>query len=242
MSIPNSTVKAFGDITSFSLDGVAKTFAGVAERLMDKTIRLGILLIGVLAALWLVLNSISSFSFSPVNVTTTTEIRNILLGNIQAESLLVTASQTVDANVAVQKVARIIGIPVGGTNLVYAAVGKANTGINIHDVEVVDFDQKARTVKLNMPPVELSISFDPEHSETLANYRNWFGPKAGAAIYEQAQREAYAVMKSKVCSSPLMEAAIQNAEYELEAILTKVGFQTIEFQVAPPTEGACQVA
>lgn len=214
-----------------AFNGVIKQVSSIADQLTTRMIGLGAIAIGLLLSLGLFMHSLPS-AFS---ITTTTQIEDVLLGNIQAESLLVTASQTVNANVNLKRVAKIVGIPVGKTNLVYAAVGSASAGIDMRSVEIVEFEPQAQRVKLHLPEMGMTVTLNPERSETLANYRNWFGPTAGADLYEEAQRQAYSTMKAKACSSDILGVATQNAEVEIRTILTKVGFQQVEFETTPST-------
>jgi hypothetical protein len=210
---------------------MTKTMGNLSDHITGQMVKLGAIAIGLILAIALLFQALPSIS--PFTITTTTEVQNLLLGRVQAESLLTTASQDINANVTIDQVAKVLRIPIGTTNLVYAAVGKATAGIDMRKVEVVAFDQGTRSVALHLPAAQMSISLNPERSETLANYRNWFGPKAGAKIYEDAQRQAYAAMSSKACDNAILDAATHNAEVEIRTILTKVGFQQVTFETTP---------
>ena len=214
-----------------AFNGAVKMMGSLTDFLTGQVVKLGAIAIGLLLALAFLLHSIPS----PFSITTTKEIQDILLGSIQAESLLTTASQDISANITIDQVAKFLKIPTGTTNLVYAAVGKANAGIDIQNVEVVAFDQEARSVILHLPAAKMAVSLNPERSEILASYRNWFGPKAGAEIYEDAQRQAYAAMNSKACANDILKVATHNAEVEIRTILTKVGFDEVEFETTSAT-------
>ncbi|WP_027269443.1 DUF4230 domain-containing protein [Leptolyngbya sp. PCC 6406] len=214
---------------------MAKTIGNLTDHVTGQMVKLGAIAIGLLLALAFLLQALPS----PFSITTITEVQDLLLGQIQAESLLTTASQDISANVTIDQVAKVLKIPIGTTNLVYAAVGKASAGIDLHSIEVVKFNREARSVTLRIPAAEMNISLNPERSETLANYRNWFGPKAGIEIYQDAQRQAAAAMSSKACTSGILNAATHNAEVEIRAILTKVGFQQVTFKTTPT---ACPTA
>ncbi len=208
------------------LDSATNTVTSWADFLTKRIVIVGAVLVALLLSLTFFVKSIPS----PFAITSTTEIQSLLLGSIQAESLLTTASQDVTANVKINKVATALGVPIGSTNLVYSAVGKATAGLPLHDIEVVAFDQAMRTVALRLPAVELDVSLNPERSETLANYRSWFGPKAGADIYEEAQRQAYGIMSHKACDGKILQAATRSAEAEIRTILTKAGFEQVTFE------------
>jgi hypothetical protein len=50
-------------------------------------------------------------------------------------------------------------------------------------------------------------------------------------------------MKSKACSSFILDAATKNAEHEIQMILTKVGFQRVDFDTSSPSVvDACQLS
>ncbi len=214
--------------------GIMNTFRGATERLLDKAILIGLVLLVVLTSggFWL-------HSLHPFAINTAAQVHDLLIGNIQAESVLTTASQDVTANITVDRVAKFLGMPVGETNLVYGAVGKAEAGIDIDSLEVLAVDAGARSVTLRLPPATVSVSLNVARSETLANYRKWFGPKAGAEIYQEAQRQAYAAIKSHACSDRILEVASHNAGVKIEAILTKVGFKTVEFAENTAEAQAC---
>lgn len=217
------------------LTSVMNTFRGAAERLLDKTILLGLIGVAIFASGWFFLHS-----FQPLAVATTTQVRDLLVGNIQAESVLTTASQDVTANIIVDRAAKILGIPVGETNLVYGAVGTVKAGIDIDDLEVLAVDANTRSATLRLPPATVSVNLNVARSESLANYRKWFGPKAGAEIYQEAQRQAYAVMKTNACSNHILEAASHNAGVKIETVLSKVGFETVNFVENPAAAKACE--
>ncbi|MFG6094509.1 DUF4230 domain-containing protein [Leptothoe sp. ISB3NOV94-8A] len=204
----------------------------VLEDFVSNTISVGLIVAAALAAIWFIVHAVLT---NPFSIDTTEEVRDVLVGTIQAESTLITASQDITANVAIDKTEKFLIVPIGETSLVYAAVGESQAGIDLEKIEVLDFDAKKRTVKLLLPPANIDINLNVERSETLANYRQWFGHKAGATIYEEAQQEAYAEMWHKACSQDILNAAVHNAEVQVRTILKKVGFKQVEFKVSDST-------
>lgn len=199
-----------------------------------------LILLGVMVWLWFSITSLFSGWFV---TTTETTLRDLLIGSIQAESMLDTATQDVTANISIDQVSHFLKVPSGTTNLVYAAVGKVHAGIDIHNIEIISSKEKEGAATLILPqPTISSVQLNPERSEIIANYRTWFGPKAGAEIYEEAQREAYAVMKSKACTDHILDAATHNAKVQVQEILVKAGVTQVKFEDSPATTNVCSVA
>jgi hypothetical protein len=73
----------------------------------------------------------------------------------------------------------------------------------------------------------------------LAHYREWFGEKAGAAIYEEAQRQAQSHIKAQACANHILEVASNNAKQQFKDILAKVQFENAVIHIQQPTNDAC---
>jgi hypothetical protein len=199
-----------------------------------------LILMGFLVWLWF---SVSSWFSGAFATTTETSLRDLLIGSIQAESMLDTATQDVTANISIDQVSHFLKVPTGETNLVYAAVGEVHAGIDIHNIVIIPSVEKDGPVTLRLPqPAISSVQLNPERSEILANYRTWFGPKAGVDIYEEAQREAYAAMKSKACTDHILDAATHNAKVQIKEILEKAGISQVQFEDSPVTTNTCSMA
>lgn len=212
--------------------GVVTTARTVKDRLSKSVAWVAAIAVTIFASVWL------AFHYGGGD-NATIKVRDLLVGSIQAESFLATASQNVTANVVIDDVAKFWRIPIGKTNMVYAAVGQARAGIDIKEIEVLDVDTGMGRAKIKLPEVIVSINLNVERSATLANYRNWFGPKAGAEVYEQAQRQAQAAMRGNACSSGIVKTAAQNAEVQIEAILAKVGLKQVAFVVEQTSAASC---
>ena len=212
--------------------GGVTTARTVKDRLSKSVAWVAAIAVTIFASVWLALHYGGGDN-------ATIKVRDLLVGSIQAESFLATASQNVTANVVIDDVAKFWRIPIGKTNMVYAAVGQARAGIDIKEIEVLDVDTGMGRAKIKLPEVIVSINLNVERSATLANYRNWFGPKAGAEVYEQAQRQAQAAMRGNACSSGIVKTAAQNAEVQIETILAKVGLEQVAFVVEQSSAASC---
>jgi hypothetical protein len=76
----------------------------------------------------------------------------------------------------------------------------------------------------------------------LANYRQWFGPKAGLELYEQAERDALAEIRQEACANHILDVASHNAEAQIRTILEKAQFTTIQIQSVPVPDNTCPIA
>jgi 2',3'-cyclic-nucleotide 2'-phosphodiesterase (5'-nucleotidase family) len=132
----------------------------------------------------------------------------------------------------VEEVAKKLGIPIGKTSLIYEGVGTVQAGFNLKELVVSDLDFKNRVIKAELPaPRILNINLDIARSSKIDDYRSWFGPAATVELYEEAQREALAIIREKACSGNLFKAANSSAKEQLRTILNKAGFNTVTVEV-----------
>ncbi len=183
-------------------------------------------------ALWIGLHSL----LSPFHFTTEAQVRNLIVSSVQDATELTSATTTIKATVVLHQTIQALGIPLGDTNLVYEGVGTVRAGIALDALQVQALDPAQRRIEVQLPPPQIqAVSLDVDRSTTLANYRRWFGPKAGADLYEAAQRQAIAEIRQQACTSSLLTAASHNTASLIAAILTKAGFTKI--QVTPTAVG-----
>lgn len=206
-----------------------QTVGGFTETIRDRVARVGLTVVTLLVVIWFLFQSL----FNPLSgANTKTKILDLITGSVQATDVYNTATMKVSANVSIEKVAKVLKIPRGKTKLVYGAIGQVQAGLHAQDIEVKELDIANRTVELLFPVINITdVHIDTKESEILANYRNWFGPKAGVDIYDQAQKEAVRVMTEKACTDEILAAAQHNARAQVTNLLTEVGFEhvTIDF-------------
>ncbi len=218
-----------------SLNGLRQVAQTTLGGIGDRALWLATGAIALFLALWLGLHSL----MSPFYLTTEAQVRNLIVSGVQDATELTSATTTVKATVVLRQVVQALGIPLGDTNLVYEGVGTVRAGIALDGLQVQALDPVQRRIEVKLPPPQIqAVSLDLDRSTTLANYRRWFGQKAGADLYEAAQRQAIAEIRQQACTSSLLTAASHNTTHLITEILTKAGF--IEIQVTPTESlGGC---
>jgi hypothetical protein len=208
--------------------GILKMAQGIVERLGDRAkVYIGAGLVG-LAVLGMLLFSL----FRPAQIVTTESVRNLIFSGVENASEFVAATTDGYATVKVEEVAKKLGIPIGKTSLIYEGVGTVQAGFNLKELVVSDLDFKNRVIKAELPaPRILNINLDIARSSKIDDYRSWFGPAATVELYEEAQREALAIIREKACSGNLFKAANSSAKEQLRTILNKAGFNTVTVEV-----------
>lgn len=234
-----------------SFNGLKQVAQETTTKLIDKAAWIGMCTIAVLLSLWLGSKYITAnVHFSPVVVTTTSDVPTILISGVRDISEFTTARTDITATVKMDKHVKALelkildfnfnGIPVGGTHLVYEGVGTVRAGIDIKQVEMLEVDNVERKIRILLPSPKITEVFlDVKHSSPVASYREWFGPKAGAELYSEAEKEALAEIRDKACANHILEAANDNAKQLIESILTKASFTTVEIETQMPQEGSC---
>lgn len=186
---------------------------------------------------WFSVSSLASHAF---RVTTEAEVRNLIVGGVQDVSELTSATTTIKATVVIKQAARALGIPIGETNLVYEGIGTVRAGISLDRLKVESLNVNQRQIQLLLPaPHIIDISLDVNRSSTLANYRRWFGPKAGAELYAAAQQKAIAEISNQACSNQVLEVASQNTQHIVAEILAKAGFEPTQIKIQTSQVVAC---
>lgn len=220
-----------------AFDSLKQSMQGAVSSLANRALTIGLVAIAILTILW------TGFHFfvPPVyKVKTTSDVRNLIISGVQNETELITASTTIKATVVIQQVAKILGQPIGETDLVYEGVGTVHSGINLAKIEVTDLEPEHHTAHVLLPAPTISeVNLDIARSSTLANYRKWFGPQAGAAIYEEAQREVNAKIRQQACANHILEAANANAAQLVKNILAKVDLEDAVVDIQAPASDAC---
>jgi len=216
-----------------NLSSFLGTVQGLVGRLGDRAkVYIGAGLVGF-AVLAMLLFSL----FRPAQVVTTESVRNLIFSGVENASEFVAATTDSYATVKVDEVAKKLGIPIGKTTLIYEGVGTVQAGFNLKELVVSDLDFKNRTITAELPaPRILNINLDIARSSKIDDYRSWFGPAVTAELYEEAQREALAIIREKACSGNLFKAASSSAKEQVRTILSKAGFNTVTVEVE---SGSC---
>ena len=203
-------------MTAFS--SLKQTIKGTVNRSVDKVIWIG------LAAIAAVLIAVAGFNFLTTHasaITTTNQVKDIIVGGVQNASDFTTAITKSKATIVAKQDKRIFGILVGDTNLIYEGIGTIRAGIDLTKLEVLELDAPQRRIHIQLPPPYINeVSLQVDDSTILANYRHWFGPKAGPELYDQAQKEARAKIKEEACANDILKAANSKAEQSINTILT----------------------
>jgi hypothetical protein len=222
-----------------AFDVFKRSIQGWTDNLLSRVLVIGLAAIAIALLLWNGLHSL----FPPIySVTTKSEVINLIVSGVHSETELTTARTNVKETVVIKKVAQVLGLQVGETDLVYEGVGTVRAGIDLSKLEVTDLIPERHSVHILLPSPTISeVNLDVEQSAILADYRKWFGPKAGTEIYEEAQREAKYKMKQQACANEILEASSSNAKQLLEGILTKVGFEEVVIETQLPAKGTCPV-
>jgi hypothetical protein len=216
-----------------NLSSFLGTVQGLVGRLGDRAkVYIGAGLVGF-AVLAMLLFSL----FRPAQVVTSESVRNLIFSGVENASEFVAATTDGYATVKVDEVAKKLGIPIGKTTLIYEGVGTVQAGFNLKELVVSDLDFKNRTITAELPaPRILNINLDIARSSKIDDYRSWFGPAVTAELYEEAQREALAIIREKACSGNLFKAASSSAKEQVRTILNKAGFNTVTVEVE---SGSC---
>lgn len=173
------------------------------------------------------------------SITSTSDIRNLIISAVHNETELTTASTTGKATVVIRKVAAVLGIEVGETNLVYEGVAKVRSGLDLSKLEVTNLSPENHSVYVLLPsPIISEVSLDSSRSSVLADYQKGFGYDGGIAIYEEAQREAKARIQQEACANHILEVANANAAELVKGILAKVNFEKAVVETQEPV-GSC---
>jgi hypothetical protein len=220
------------------LNGMQRVVQEAFGRVVNRLLWAGLgSAIAVLLVIWLSMTMLTSSAFRSL---TEAEVRNLLVSGAQNASELTSATTTIKATVVLKQTAKALGFAIGETNLVYEGVGVVRAGISLDALQIESFNLNQHKIQLLLPsPQIVDISLDVDRSSTLANYRRWFGAKAGAELYEAAQQKAIAEIKTQACSNQILEVASQNTEQIVEKILSKAGFETIQVKTQTPQFKGC---
>lgn len=211
----------------------------IINKLVDKVILIGLAAIAILLLGWWGLNLLPH----PISITTTAEVRNLIISGVHNLSEFNTASTDSKATIVVEQDKKIFGIPIGNTNLVYEGVATINAGIDIKELEVVKLDNEKQFIHISLPaPYINGVNLNVNRSSILANYRRWFGDKVDTELYDQAQKKALFKIREEACANHILEEANNNAEVLINNIFTKAGFKTIKIDTQAPQSNACSVA
>lgn len=222
-------------MTTFS--SLKQSMQGAVSNLANRALTVGLIGIAVLAVLWTGVHFLVPHAYS---IKTTSDIRNLIVSGVHNETELTTASTTVKATVVIQQIGKVLGLPIGETDLVYEGVGAVRSGLNLSQLEVTDLVPERHTVHILLPAPTISdVSLDVTRSSILADYRKWFGPKTGASIYEEAQRQAITKIKQQACANQILDVANVNAAQLVKGILSKVNFEDAVVETQTPITDVC---
>lgn len=183
------------------------------------------------------------FFSNHISVGTTTQVRNLIISGLQTASELTTVSTESKATITVEKQKKLLGIPLGKTHLVYEGVSKIRAGFDLSEMKIKDLNKVSDSVHIILPPPFIEADgLDIENSSILASYRQWFAPKSGTDLEDEAQRKAIAAIKSQACANHILEIANNNAKQQIDKLLTQVGFQKIQIDTQLPKDHRCPVA
>ena len=210
-------------------------------KLIGNQVLLIILIVAIaLPAGWLGIKAINLPH--PTAIANTAEVKSLIISGVSNLSELATATTNTKSTIMVTQEKKIFGIPVGDTNLIYEGAGTIRAGIDLTHLQVLEQNDTEHRIKISLPSAYISeVNLDPNRSGILADYRHWFGSKAGADLYDQAQKKAIAAIKQEACANNILSAASNNAEKLIADILTKAGFESIQFETQPPDPNACSV-
>ncbi|MBD1843768.1 DUF4230 domain-containing protein [Cyanobacteria bacterium FACHB-63] len=194
---------------------------------------------------WLIVSAIVLLMFGlfglqllPHPSATTVEVRNLIFSELQNADQLTSATMTAKATIRLEKPSEVLGLQVGQTNLVYEGVSQVQAGINLKQLQVKSVSPGK--VHLVLPaPYLRDIGLNVGHSSILANYSEWFAPKASAELEEEAQIRAIAAIRQEACDSNILEAANNSAKQLLTEVLKKLNYETIVIETQLPQDGTC---
>lgn len=222
------------------------SFGSLKQSILEKFIDLvkryvgwKIIAISVVAALGIGGNFLVTYGFTRE---TTSEIRNLIVSGVHNQTELTTASTNVTATIVIQESTKFLRFPTGEIDLVYEGVGTVRSDLDLSQLKVMDLDSEHHSVHILLPPPTISdVNLDVSRSSILADYRKWFGAKAGASIYEEAQRQAIAKMKQQACANGILKAANANAAQLVKGLLSEVNFENVVVKTQEPSTDSCPV-
>jgi hypothetical protein len=216
------------------------TIESIGKLIANKVILIVLIAAIALPTGWLAIKAINLSH--PAVVVNTADVKDIIISGVHNLSELATATTNTKSTIVVRQEKKIFGIPVGDTNLIYEGAGTIRAGIDLTHLQVLEQNDTEHRIKISLPSAYISeVNLDPNRSGILADYRHWFGSKAGADLYDQAQKKAIAAIKQEACANNILSAASKNAEKLIADILTKAGFESIQFETQPPDPNACSV-
>lgn len=225
-------------MTSFA--GFPKAAKGFAEVVAKNVIGA---IVGAITAALLLVYGVNYFTHHAYTITTAEQVTTLLMGSVENAHDFITATNDGKATVTINKEAKMLGIPIGDSNLVYEGVGKVRAGIDLEKVQVKSIDAERHSIHVILPAPHISdVSLNVDRSSTLANYRNWFGSQAGPELYDQAQRKAIAQIREEACANNILNVASHNAEEWIRSMMSKAAFQSIQVERESVPSGTCPIA
>ncbi|MEP0918809.1 DUF4230 domain-containing protein [Leptolyngbya sp. DQ-M1] len=191
----------------------------------------------IVSAIVLLMLGLFGLQFLPHSATTV-EVRNLIFSGLQNADQLTSATMTAKATIRIEKPSDVFGLQVGQTNLVYEGVSQVQAGIDLKQLQVKSVSPGK--VHLVLPaPYLRDIGLNVGHSTILANYSEWFAPKASAELEEEAQLKAIAAIRQEACESNILESANNSAKQLLTEVLQKLNYETIVIETQLSHDGAC---
>jgi hypothetical protein len=222
-----------------SQSSLKKTTQEPTGRHWGKIMGIGFVVIALLTISW---NGFNFMTSHWVTTNATVEIRNLIVNGLQNTSELTTVRTSSKATIVVYQPKKLLGMPLGDTNLVYEGVGTIRAGIDLMQIEARAVDMNKRSIHLTLPPPHIGeVGLDVTRSSVLANFRHWFAPSAGAEMQELAQHKAIHKIKAEACANHILDAANTNAKQLIEKVLSTAGYQHIEIDTQFPQTGGCSV-
>jgi hypothetical protein len=175
--------------------------------------------------------------------TSTAEIENIIISELQEINELTTADMKTRATVKVSQERKVSRFTLGNTNVIYEGVGKVRAGIDLTKLQVKQVDLAQHKIQILLPPPHLSEVFlDLQASNLIDSYKKWFGPNTNLQLQDEAQKKALELIKTEACiDKKILESANTSAKNIVEQILTKAGFETIVIETQSPQASNCSL-
>jgi len=171
-----------------------------------------------------------------------TDVRALILDDLEDLQELHTAQRTVTALVTSEQENRLGRFYLGETVLIYQGIGYARAAIDLGDLEVRRVDREAGRIYVVLPPAYLaSLELDVNKSGVLEEHRAWIAPNAETQLYAEAERIAVARMRSAACESELFDRAAEQAETLIRDILRAARYTEIGIETQPADRQSCQV-
>lgn len=211
-----------------------------AQTLILDQIRVIIASATVILIIWfLILNPyFSSFSISN---TTTAQIKNLIFTELQQTDKLVTITTSPKATVNAKTEKRLGDIYLGETHVIYEGVGQIQAGMDFNDIEVLSINEEKKTIRLRLPQAELiNVFLDINKSQTIDNYRKWFGSQDYAQLQSEAQKKSLLLIEKEACQQKILDAANNQAKVIITSILKKVGYQEITIDTNSAQASICK--